>query len=148
MVLPTAVIKYLVDKLDTWKLTETNLSSGKEGSEDSSSEDLPNIIIYSDFDERAELDHKKAYPVKLPCSIYVMFFSEAFATPQESYNKAFLMALSFLKKYSAEPDFQVTNTNNVAENVHLKLQEMPIMDLRKSAAGSVIQLQFTYNVGV
>lgn len=148
MVLPTAVIAYLLDKLDDWKETNTNLVSGIEGSEDSNSQELPAIIIYSDFDETAELDSKKVYPTTLPCSIYAMFFSESFETAKESFNKAFLMAVTFLKLYSENFDFQVINTNEVLENVHLRLQEIPVTVIKKSASGSVVQLSFTYDIGL
>lgn len=148
MVLPTAVNAKLISLIEDSIETYNFLTVPIEGSEDTSPQAKPNTVIWADFDDQATLDSKKNYPTTLPCSIYVAFTSAGCSTAAESFNKAFIAIITILKIFSENHYYQILNTENVPENVHLQLQNMPIVITRKSAAGSTVQLQMFYDISI
>lgn len=149
MVLPTIVCQELKALLQNNAARYPKLMVPiAEGSEDSSPEETPNILIYFDFDEIAELDSKKIFPIRLPISLYIMYTSEEFETAAESFNNALLAILSILKIISGQSHFEMVNTINENEIIRIELQDNPVQILRKSAKGSSLQLALKYNLGV
>ncbi len=145
MVLPTKVIETILNKI------KKNLNIFPvgiryfEGSEDADlSADALNIIIYADFDERAEIT-ATGVPLDIPCSIYVTCTSGAHEKAFESFNEAFLMAVNMIKLITSE-FYEIENTEGELEVVEIKSQEIPFIILRKSADASVVQAAFTYNI--
>ncbi|MEW6654511.1 MAG: hypothetical protein AB1394_13755 [Bacteroidota bacterium] len=148
MVLPTSVIQKIIDTVEAAVETNPILVKPLEGSEDTSRQPKQNIVVYADFDENATLDSKKNFPTRLPCSVYVASTSAAFQTAAESFNQAFLMSVSILKIISLSNYFMINNTDNVPERVNIKLQDMPIVIVRKSANASTVTLQLTYDISI
>lgn len=148
MVLPTAVVAKLIEIITQSIATYNFLNIPIEGSEDTSPQSKPNTVIWTDFDDQATLDSKKNYPTRLPCSIYIAFTSAGCSTAAESFNKAFVAIITILKIISENHYYKILNTENVLENIHLQLQDMPIVITRKSAGGSTVQLQLFYDISI
>lgn len=148
MVIPTSVIQKLIDTIKDAVVSYPILAEPIEGSEDTSRQPKKNIVVYADFDENASLDSKKAFPTRLPCSLYAACTSSAFQTAAEAFNQAFLMAVTILKIISEANNFMINNTAGVPERVNIKLQDMPIVIVRKSANGSTVTLQLTYDISI
>jgi len=146
MVMPTTVIAYLIDLIGDNMVTYSQLVLPEEGSEDYSFPDGPAIMIYSDFDDPAELDSQKNKIIGLPCSIYFSCNSSQCESARESFNEALLMALTVHKIVATGAFATLKNSDNADEVIHIECQDIPILILRKSAAGSTIQAAFKYKM--
>ena len=146
MVLPTTVLEYLISLIEVSAATYPQLVTPFEGSEDASFPEGPSIMVYADFDDPANLDSQKSKIIELPCSIYFSCNSSQCEDAKDSFNEALLTALTVHKIISANAYTNLLNTDGVDEVVHFESQEIPILIIRKSAAGSTIQAAFKYKI--
>lgn len=145
MVLPTNVIGKILSKIKKSLHLFPVGTNPIEGSEDADlSADKLSIIVYADFDERADIT-ATGVPLDIPCSIYAICTSGGYEKAFESFNEALLMAAKIIKLVT-ESYFEIEDINGELEVVEIKSQEIPISILRKSADASVVQAAFTYNI--
>jgi hypothetical protein len=144
MVLPSIVINKVKNIL------EENISLFPQGAmiseigEDNTNDLQPPYLgIYADFDETSEIT-PNGYPTNFPVSIFIMCHSSEYSTDFESFNEAFIMARNILKLTIG--DFSLINIDNKEEFVQLKAQSNPMLILKKSAKGSIINVQLTYSI--
>lgn len=146
MVLPTTVIDYEINLIEKNRSEFPEMADPVEGSEDMNANAVQaSIIVYADFDDTAELDSNKR-ALNIPCSLYFTCSSGSFETASESFNEAFMMALTVLRLVSQNNRIELKNIDKQLEPVHIQLQDIPITVLRKSAAGSTVQCNFKYNI--
>jgi|GEM_PF-3052691 hypothetical protein len=118
----------------------------KEGTEDLSAlVDTASVIVYSDFDEVANLDTQKR-ALEIPCSIYLTCTSRSFENAADSFNEAINMAINILKLVTSNNRPLLKNVNGAKENIWLQLQNIPISILSKTADGSSVVCNFKYNL--
>jgi hypothetical protein len=144
MILPTNVIAYILNLLKDNRFSFPVMTDPVEGSEDTDANvDKASIIVYSDFDEKAELDTSRRI-IKIPCSIYITCTSASFETGSESFNQAFMMAIVAYQLIARNNIADLIGTNNQTEPVQIQCQDIPLRILRKSADGSTVQVALRY----
>ena len=113
-----------------------------ETSEDSDKNTIaPYTGIYFDFDQEAETDALNN-PKSTPVSVYVTCHSGRYTTAKDSFNEAFRMAVKVAKLLIGS--YTVNNINGIPDGTYLALQNVPLVIIKKSADGSVINVQFQY----
>lgn len=144
MILPTTYNNALVEKLKANVAKFPKYTMVDETSEDSSPNlQPPYCAVYADFDDSAKVSNL-GYLQELPVSIYVACHSGAHQLAADSFNQAFLMAIEVIKLLSGE--YTLLDSSGAEEYSQLKVQELPIIILRKSASGSIVQAQFQYSM--
>jgi len=147
MVLPSVVVKNLIELINNNLNVFPKGTIIKEGSEDLSTGDAPlSILVYADFDDKAEIA-AMGIPLDVPVSVYLQCTSGSFATATESFEQALLMAISCIKIICQDNYYDLTNTDGELEPVNIQAQEYPISIIQKSADASTITAAFTYKMG-
>jgi len=144
MILPNDFIETLVNKLNANLNKFPSGTKFKETSEDSTKNlNPPYGAVYADFDDPAEISNY-GIPNEIPVSIYVACHSKNCETAAKSFNQAFLMGVEVLKLLTG--NYEISGTSGNLEFTRLKAQNIPLVILRKSASGSIIQVQFNYTL--
>lgn len=146
MVTPTAVINKIIELINQNLDLFPKGMTIREGSEDlNESMNLLNIVVYADFDEKAEISATGS-PIEIPCSIYIQCTSGSFPSPADSFNQALIMIMASIKIICDNNYYDIENHSGELETVVLNAQDIPIIILRKSAEASTLTACFTYNI--
>jgi len=146
MILPTTVVTAAIERLLPYadEIAENHTTIEETGEDSSDKMTPPYIAVYADFDQEAELDGGSINVFNLPISVYATCHSSAHETAAESFNEAFIMAIKAAKLLVGE--YVLTAYSGNQEWFLLQFQKLPMVIIRKSAEGSVIQVQFEYTI--